>query len=492
MAQEKAAKKAEKQAEKEKIRQEKIKAKEEKSAEKKEKKQSKKKNRSRSRLVAFLVVSVLVLGAVGGLFWYDYQQETSDKVQKNVYFQGENLGGLSKSAAKAKVEASSAAISGRTLVLRYGESSWEYTAAALGLKIDSNALFEEVWKVGRSGNIVDRYKDRLVCFQGKKTIVFEPKTDAAVLEPILTAIGEELGVNAVDASFAFDENGGIYIVPSKDGVLLDVATSTAAIEKALADQNIGEVALTVNINAEPQTTTADLEAMKINGILATFKTNYNSGEKDRSHNLWQSCQYLDMKMVQSGETFSFNSTVGERTTARGFRNAMIIENGEYTPGMGGGVCQVSTTLYGALLRTAHLKVTDRQHHSLVSSYVDPGQDAMVAWGSSDLCFINEYSTPILIRAVAGGGTMTMTIYGDTSYYQEVKIVSNVVRYIPYTTETKIDATLAPGEEQVKSSGKRGLECYVYKKVYENGAEVSFDTVSHDTYKAQTRVVIVGP
>ena len=247
----------------------------------------------------------------------------------------------------------------------------------------------------------------------------------------------------------------------------------------------------ISENADPARTTKDLEEMHINGVLATFTTYYSEGSANRAHNIVLAAERLNGVMIGAGDTFSFNGIVGQRSYEQGFLDAMIIENGKYTDGLGGGVCQVSTTVYGAVLRT-ELKVKERRPHSLVSGYVDPGQDAMVSWGISDLVFENTYKTPILLHVVCGGGVLTVSIYGDEKEKKDVSVTSEIIRHIPYKTEIITDKDLPKGSRYVRSSGKNGLECAVYRKILLNGEVVKSETVSHDIYAAQKKVVVVGP
>lgn len=443
------------------------------------------------KLIALVSVVIILLVMVAAFWGYDYYDSKDDTVAENVYFINADVGGLSLDEAKAAIDAEFQSLLDRSINLNYNDRSWSYTAAQLGLRQNTTAVLEDAMSYTHSGNILERYKDRFKLWRDKVYVEQVLDIDASVMDPVLSSIAEEIGVAAKDASFALDENGDIYIVPSEDGVALDEENTKTAILDALSNDEIAAVDLVVNVNATPERTTADLEAMNVNGVLATFSTKYNAGQTSRSQNLKQASEYLDMTIVYPGETFSFNDTVGERTTARGFSSAMVIESGIYREGLGGGVCQVSTTLYGALLRTG-LEVTERKNHTLTCAYVPPSQDAMVAWGSSDLCFKNNYDCAVVIHASCGGGVISMTIYGDTAYKQEVELVSEVVRYIPFSSETVTDESLAPGETEVVSSGGRGLESYLYKKVYENGELVSTETVNHDTYAAQKRIVAVGP
>lgn len=442
-------------------------------------------------IIAFLVVLILLLASAAVVLGYDYYENKDEVIADNVYFMSANLSGLTQDEAREAIDAEFQTLLNRTVTLKYEDRSWPYTAEQLGLKHNANAVLEKAQEYTHQESIVERYKDRLALWKDKVYVEEVLDIDASVMDPILTAIADELGVSAKDASFALDENGDIYVVPSEEGVTLDTETTKTEVLASLSDNSIDEVQLVVNVNAQPERTTEDLEALNVNGVLASFSTKYNAAQVSRSQNLKKASEYLDMTVVYPGETFSFNDTVGERTTARGFASAMVIESGIYREGLGGGVCQVSTTLYGALLRTG-LEVTERKNHTLTCAYVPPSQDAMVAWGSSDLCFKNNYDSAVIVHAVCGGGTITMTIYGDTAQKQEVELISDVVRYIPFTTETVTDNSLAPGETKVTSSGGRGLESYLYKKVYKDGVEISSETVNHDTYSAQKRIVAQGP
>lgn len=458
---------------------------------KEDKPRKKEGKKSHKGLIAFLVVFVLVLAGVGVFLGYDYYENKEEVIADNVYFMSANLSGLTPDQAKEVIDAEFQTLLDRTVTLKYQDKTWPYTAQQLGLSHNANAVLEKAQEYTHQDSIVQRYKDRFNLWQDKVYVEEVLDIDASVMDPVLTAIADELGVSAKNASFALDENGDIYIVPSEDGIALDTESTKTAVLASLSDDTITEVELVVNVNSQPERTTQDLEALNVNGVLASFSTKYNAAQVSRSQNLKKASEYLDMAVVYPGETFSFNGTVGERTTARGFASAMVIESGIYREGLGGGVCQVSTTLYGALLRTG-LEVTERKNHTLTCAYVPPSQDAMVAWGSSDLCFKNNYDCAVIIHAVCGGGTISMTIYGDTAQKQEVELISDVVRYIPFTTETVTDDSLAPGETKVTSSGGRGLESYLYKKVYKDGVEVSSETVNHDTYSAQKRIVAKGP
>ncbi len=438
-------------------------------------------------------VSILLICVVLALLIEDRTWKNSEMIAAHVYFLESDLGGLTKEEAYRVVYDLYQGQMERSLHLTGNELSWDYTAADLGLVDNSDIVVMTAYQMGRTGTIFQRYLDRISLLFNETDLdlsslfVYDEETKEAVL----AQLSEELGSTAQDACFEIDAENQVTITPSATGTALNTEKTWVALETAICDPTATEVALIIEENMEPEITTADLEAMDITTAISSFSTKYNTGQVARSHNLTLASSSLDMQIVEPGETFSFNETVGQRTAARGYQQAIIIENGEFTPGLGGGVCQVSTTLYGALIRT-DLTIVERNSHSIPIAYVQSGQDAMVAWGSSDLQFKNEYDTPILIHTECSGGTITMMIFGSASYKKEVEIVSDVLRYIPFSTETRLDNSLTPGTTKVQSSGNRGLEVKVYKKIIENGEVVSTVEISHDTYRAEKRIVLQGP
>lgn len=192
-----------------------------------------------------------------------------------------------------------------------------------------------------------------------------------------------------------------------------------------------------------------------------------------------------------GETFSYNSTVGERTAARGYKEAGVYLNGEVTTGLGGGICQVSSTLYNAIL-LANLEIVERSNHTFKPSYVPAGQDATVSWGSPDFKFKNNRNYPVRISASTSNGTIVFNVYGlksDDDY--QVKILSYEVGSIPFSTQYQETSALPAGTQKVTQAGSNGCKTQTYKVLYKNGNEVSKTLINSDTYKPHNQVVSVG-
>ena len=198
-------------------------------------------------------------------------------------------------------------------------------------------------------------------------------------------------------------------------------------------------------------------------------------------------------VLQPGEVFSFNGIVGDTTAERGFYPAGVIVNGQSTTGYGGGVCQASTTIYGAVLR-ADLTVVARSPHSIRSSYVPIGQDAAIAYPSMDFQFKNNYDTPIYIEAWESGNKLTVNIYGKhPESWDEIEVVSRQTSTIPQPEDIlTVDNSLAPGQKVKEQPGRSGSTATGEKLFYKNGEVVKTESISNSKYPAKAAKYRVGP
>ena len=192
-----------------------------------------------------------------------------------------------------------------------------------------------------------------------------------------------------------------------------------------------------------------------------------------------------------GETFSYNKIVGERTIAKGYKEAAVYAGGKVVNGIGGGICQLSSTLYNAVLY-ANLEITSRSNHRFLTSYVTAGRDATVSWGTIDFCFKNTRSYPIKIMSEVKNGVVTTSIYGIKEEKEyEIEIESVVKEVLQYTTKYVEDLSLAEGEEQIVQYGANGAKSETYKIVKYNGAIISRTQISSDTYSPLEKIIKRG-
>ena len=226
--------------------------------------------------------------------------------------------------------------------------------------------------------------------------------------------------------------------------------------------------------------------------ISEFPTRYDATNRNRSKNLEIATGKINGTVLMPGETFSFNQVVGKRTIDEGYRDAKIFANGKVVDGLAGGICQVSSTLYNAVL-LANLEIVERSNHSFTTSYIKAGRDATVVYGVKDFKFKNNRSYPIKIEGSVGSGIIQFTIHGiEEEKEYEIKIIPVTTGSIPYGTQTITDSKLAPGQRVVDQSGHAGCKVTTYKEVWYNGVMVSKELLSNDTYSAMQTIVRVGP
>lgn len=226
--------------------------------------------------------------------------------------------------------------------------------------------------------------------------------------------------------------------------------------------------------------------------LGASYTEFNAGNKNRTSNLKKAAAALNGTVVERGGVFSFNETVGPRDLANGYLEAMVIIKNEFTPGIGGGICQVSSTLYNACL-TAGMNIVERHNHSVAVGYVPVGLDATVAYPYRDFKFKNTADSAIYINAFTRGSQLWVKIYGKRAEPIRVKIERYIDKTIPYTTVEKPDPSLAPGTAKVEHQGVPGYKVRTYRVVYDEAGSIKERTLlAVDTYTPLNKLVLVGP
>ena len=225
--------------------------------------------------------------------------------------------------------------------------------------------------------------------------------------------------------------------------------------------------------------------------LSIFSTRYDATNLTRTTNLKVAVSKINDVVVMPGETFSYNKTLGKRTAEAGYKDAAGYAGGKVVQMIGGGICQISTTLYDAVVY-ANLDIVERHNHAFTTSYAGAGKDATVVYGSLDFQFKNTREYPIKIKASLQSGIATVSIYGikEENEY-EVEISTTILNYIPYNVVYEDDASLEVGTEKVTQNGQKGCRSITYKILKQNGQEVSRSVLSTDTYSAMNKYITRG-
>lgn len=311
--------------------------------------------------------------------------------------------------------------------------------------------------------------------------------DAQIL-PAKTMTAQEIhDATAGDVKNAGYDAATDSIIPERIGAEFDVAAAQAKLDAAAPGE-------TVTLDAEvqlPAVTAEELEGVLFRDVLGQCRTHV-SGTAARINNVKLSAAACNGVVLNTGDVFSYNATTGQRTTAKGYQAAPAYVQGETVDEVGGGVCQTSSTLYYACLRS-NLEITERYAHRYVPAYIDWGMDATVSWGGPDYKFTNNTNYPIKIVATYSGGYLTIKILGTNVDGTSVKMTNEVLSSTPWETVYKDDETLPAGTEKVTTTPYTGYKVKSYRNVYDaNGKLISSTYEATSDYKVRNKVISRGP
>jgi vancomycin resistance protein YoaR len=290
-----------------------------------------------------------------------------------------------------------------------------------------------------------------------------------------------------DADFEITSRG-VSVVPAREGRSLDRAASAQAILAAAVSPGNRLAQLTVG-TAQPHRTTAAARSMGIAGLVGTYTTVYG-GDPNRIHNVQLVARLIDRHVVAPGATFSFNDTTGDRTAAKGFREAPVIINGEVGTGLGGGVCQVSTTVFNAAYE-AGLKITSRTNHALYISHYPLGRDATVNYPDTDLKFVNDTPRWLLVRTFVGASSLTVSLYGAPQHRRVESVAAPLVVTAPPPVVRTDDPALPEGSTVIEDAGTPAQSTHVERKVFTASGRLLYDDTWYSSYRAEPELERVG-
>jgi vancomycin resistance protein YoaR len=455
----------------------------------KRKKKSMKKVRRISEVVSLAaLMAVLVMVPSIGV-----KAEEDPVIKDGISIGGVDVSGMTATEAKKAVNNYINQVSDSTIKMNLSEiTSVEATPADFGFEWQNEDVVNEAMEIGTTGNILARYKEiKDVENEGYDfDIVYD--VDKSLIKEYMQEQSEGFDVEAVNATMT-REGGKMVVTEGVSGVVLDVDASTDVVYDALTgDWDLQP--LTVDLvaeTAEPEVTAEMLN--KCTDVLGTFTTSYSSSGAARSQNIATGASHINGTIVMPGEEFSTYNTIKPFTAANGYQMAGSYLNGTVVDSMGGGICQVSTTLYNAVIR-AELEVTERNNHSMVVSYVKVSEDAAIAESSGkDFKFVNTSEYPIYIEGYTENKSITFNIYGVETRPagHKVEFENEILQVINPESETIIaDANNGVGYVSVQSA-HIGYKARLWKITYEDGVEVSREIFNTSNYKMVPRTAVVG-
>lgn len=339
---------------------------------------------------------------------------------------------------------------------------------------------------GQSHNVDDAIKEFLSAtgdgeYKNIKIHLHETKIEKLDVDEVYKKVVRE----PKNAEYKVEGNE-VSVTEHVVGVEADKSQLAAILEKT----NKGEIASMEITEIMPEQTTEALQAALFGTTLASFTSNYSSSSANRAYNVELAAQKINGIVLADGDEFSYNKAVGNANAANGFKMATVFSNGKVVEGIGGGVCQVSSTLYCSVLRS-DLFVTERHNHSLPIGYVPGGQDATVSYGSLDFRFKNNTGTPIKIVAQCSNRNVTISILGNASAKKNVEVTSQKISSIEAPMTKVNDPNLPSGTTKIIKKGSPGSVYITYKKVYDANGAVASEKQIKSTYKASAGEIAVG-
>jgi vancomycin resistance protein YoaR len=290
-----------------------------------------------------------------------------------------------------------------------------------------------------------------------------------------------------DATFAVS-GSAVRIVPDQPGQILNVPATVASLLRAATSPTNRNAPLVV-VTKPAKQSAADAKKMGVKELVSTYTT-YFGGVPNRIHNVELVSHLIDGTLIAPGATFSFNGTTGDRNASKGFLEAPVIINGELTTGLGGGVCQVSTTVFNAAYE-AGLNITARTNHALYISHYPQGRDATVDYPDVDLKFVNDTTAWLLLRTFVSSSSLTVNLYGTSPHRRVVSTTAPLVATGPPPTQWVKDPTLAKGQKVIEEAGSPPLATSVHRQVYATDGKLLYDNTWYSHYDGEKRVVHIG-
>jgi len=421
-------------------------------------------------------------------------QAREEKIETGIYAEDIDLSGMTKEEAKKAIEDYVSSFGGAQITLHAPEEGEIVaTAADLGLKWGNPEILDEAVSFGRDGDILQCYKELRNLKYENKVYQVSFDFDRSKIRALIEENAQQYDQEAVNAALHKTESG-FEVTEGQTGRVVDREGTTESVYEYRTGGWEGEACdLDLQVETqEPQGQTEDLE--KVKDVLGTFTTSYSTSGQARSANVANGCRLIDGRTMYPGDEFSAYEAVAPFSEDNRYYMAGSYMNGQVVDSLGGGICQVSTTLYNAVLQ-AELEVTERYNHSMIVTYVDPSADAAIAESSGkDFKFVNNLEYPIYIEGyTTPDKQITFTIYGveNRDSNREVTYESEVLERIEPDTELiYTDASQPVGFCSVQSA-HIGYKARLWKVVKVNGEEVSREQVNSSTYMKAPRSATVG-
>lgn len=368
----------------------------------------------RKRLSIAIVCALTVFISIScGFMAYHYNdiKYWDDLIYPKVSINNVDLSGKTKAEAESMVKAAySDEIKNKKIIITAGDNEYELSYSSISPKYNVSQVIEQAYSYGKDSNIFKKYK--ILNYPKAENYTLKFTYDEKAVETFIDDTEKQVNMDPINASLKM-EGVGFTIISEQNGVKLN----KDVLKKELASKIDGSVGKDLIVKAELQSVEAAVkgeELKSVDTLISSFSTNYGSiSSSQRANNIRLATGSINGYIVMPGDTFSFNGVVGERTAAKGYQAAPVIIGDKLEDGLGGGICQVSTTLYNAVNK-AGLTSVERSHHTLPVHYVKEGMDATVDYGNIDYKFRNDFKYPIYVEGYTSGGNVVFNLYSNSA------------------------------------------------------------------------------
>lgn len=447
-------------------------------------------NGNKKLIIASLVVIITLAAVLGYVFQVkNTVAKWENKIYPGVNVYGIDLGGKTKEEAVEILKNQlTTSILDKVITVTVGDKKFELKYSDIEPTINIEKTVEEALAFGKElGMFAKNYSIKKGV---DHTVETEIDFDEEDLKTFEDKVNSKVEIKAVDAKISVSY-GNISVTPETLGKKIDAEELHKKLVAAINPDPANVVNIAMELKDYSPRITAE-QLNKINGIISSFSSSYTNTGNGRVTNMKIASGYINGTVLMPGDEFSYNETIGQTTAERGYAEANTYVGSEIVPNYGGGVCQISTSLYRAAMR-ANLRSTLRYNHSMMVSYAEPSLDATVFEGDIDYRFKNTYDFPIYIESGMSESYITFNIYGNKEGIggKTYELVNEIIEKYDYTTEYVDDNTLEVGKQITKLNGAAGYKSNGYLVTYENGVEVNRELVSTDVYQPMNSVVLRG-
>ncbi|HCQ5597662.1 VanW family protein [Clostridioides difficile] len=411
-------------------------------------------------------------------------QFKGEKIAKNTYVNGVNIGKLTKSQAKQELAKKYKL---ENVEFNYNDKSWKVKSKDLNLSTDLDKTVENAYNLNRkSGFFGNLSKTISVNFGKKSNLVVVINYDKNKLKAEMEKIAKEIDVDVKDATL--DISGEkVKVIPDSDGLKMDISKSMENFDNQTKKGNYKNELV---VKATPAKVKKE-QLANIDTNLGTYSTTFKTSQINRSINIKLATDSISNVLLMPGETFSFNKHTGKRSKENGYKSAPVIMEGEMEEDYGGGVCQVSSTLYNSVLY-AGLEIVNVKNHTIPSSYVPKGRDATVADSGIDFLFKNNLKHAVYIKNYVSGNQIVCNIYGSAEDKQNITISTKLDGVSQTTMKRVNDPTMPKGKEKVDKSGRNAYSVSTYRTFNDaNGKKIKTEKIANSYYPKKEGIILVG-